>query len=216
MPAAPQDEYGTTAACYDLLVEPLVRRIRRRVTELIAAGRYRLVLDCCCGTGRQARLLAAAPGRRVIGIDRSPAMLAQAGRNRSGGLDWVRADARFLGLRSAAFDAAVVSFALHEKSAPSAARMLDELRRVLRPGGRLLVVDFAPPHHVWSRIAHRFIARIERAAGRRHYRHYLAFIAAGGLAPLLTAARFRVSSCRHWFADAVVVVEAESELRRQF
>lgn len=214
MHGATQDEYETTAIFYDLLVEPPLRRIRRRVTKLIAAGRTQLVLDCCCGTGRQARLLAAAPGSRVIGLDRSPAMLAQAARKRPPGLDWVRADARFLGLKSAAFDAAVVSFALHEKSAPAAARMLDELRRVLRPGGRLVVVDFDPPHHTWSRIAHRFIARIERAAGRRHYRHYLAFLAAGGLAPLLTAARFRVRGRRHWLADAVVVIEAEAELGR--
>lgn len=202
-----QDEYRSVASVYDCLVEPLARRIRRRTAKVLGGGKRVLVLDLCCGTGIQARLLAGA-GFRVVGLDRSPAMLAKASRNRAAGPRWILGDAQFLGFGPGVFDAAVVSFALHEKPLASARAMLCGLRRVLRAGGKLVIVDFEVPHHGGSRIAHQVIARIERAAGRRHFLNYRAFLRSGGLAPLLSNTGFTVGRTSRYYFESIILVEA--------
>lgn len=91
------------------------------------------VLDLGCGKGRFASRLADA-GARVIGLDISSAMLAEAV-----DLARVRASARRLPFADASFDA-VVAVEVFEHL-PDIAGTLDELARVLRPGGRLAIVD---------------------------------------------------------------------------
>jgi ubiquinone/menaquinone biosynthesis C-methylase UbiE len=207
MTQTPNDEYQLAAPVYDFFVEPMARRIRRDILKILASCDCRRVLDLCCGTGKQASLLASA-GHRVIGLDLSSAMLAKASRNRAAHLDWVLGDAEILGFENGAFDAGVVSFALHEKPRQSARHMLRELQRVLRTGARLLIVDFDVPRYARSRIAHKLISRIERAAGRRHFRNYRAFLRDGGLAPLLAAADFQVNRTRHYYSESIVLVDA--------
>jgi SAM-dependent methyltransferase len=95
----------------------------------------RRVLDLGCGKGRFARALCER-GASVVGLDLSAAML-----NEAKGIDRVRASARRLPFRPASFDA-VVAVEVFEHLAP---RSLDlvcvEARRVLRPGGTLVIVD---------------------------------------------------------------------------
>ena len=91
------------------------------------------MLDLGCGKGRFAARLEEA-GAKVVGLDLSAAMLAEAK-----GLDRVRASARRLPFADGAFDA-VVAVEVFEHLAGLDA-VLGEVRRVLRPGGRLAVVD---------------------------------------------------------------------------
>ncbi|MBN1418039.1 MAG: class I SAM-dependent methyltransferase [Planctomycetes bacterium] len=137
-------------AFYRRIEAGLHRRIAR---ELRFAER---IVDIGCGDCRLTRLLAGEGGdrgggemprtyrrqreRRVTGIDVSEAEFPKPGMPR-GRLRCVKADARALGfLRTGAFDAAVSLYSLHELKAPMAC--LRELRRLLRPGGELLIVDF--------------------------------------------------------------------------
>jgi ubiquinone/menaquinone biosynthesis C-methylase UbiE len=93
----------------------------------------RRVLDLGCGKGRFAARLEE-EGARVVGIDLSAAMLAE-----GGGLDRVRASARRLPFADRAFDAVVAVEVFEHLAAID--RVLGEVRRVLRPGGVLAVVD---------------------------------------------------------------------------
>jgi ubiquinone/menaquinone biosynthesis C-methylase UbiE len=99
------------------------------------------LLDVPCGFGRHAVPLARA-GFRVVGVDRSDALLAEARRRASSErrLKFVRADYRELPLADASFDAAVNLFSsLGYLGDEEDVRVLAEIRRVLRPGGRLVI-----------------------------------------------------------------------------
>jgi len=108
-----------------------------------------LVVDVACGTGDLAALAAAA-GARAIGVDFAPAMLARAcGR----GAALVRGDAAALPLRPACADAVTCGFALRNVVEIDA--VLAEAGRVLRPGGRLVLLEIAAPHGAALRWLHR-------------------------------------------------------------
>jgi ubiquinone/menaquinone biosynthesis C-methylase UbiE len=99
------------------------------------------VLDCPCGYGRHSIVLASA-GYRVVGVDRSPVLLDEARRRADGGEwpQWRQADHRDLPLEDASFDAALNLFsALGYRGEEGDRQTLGELRRVLRPGGALVV-----------------------------------------------------------------------------
>jgi ubiquinone/menaquinone biosynthesis C-methylase UbiE len=99
------------------------------------------VLDVPCGFGRHSLPLAEA-GYRVVGVDRSPSLLAEAER-RAGGAEWprfVRADYRELPFPDGSFDAAVNLFtSLGYLGDEDDTRVLGEIARVLRPDGRLVI-----------------------------------------------------------------------------
>ena len=100
------------------------------------------VLDAGCGTGRLAAELADSGAARVWGVDASPEMLAVAReKTRRAGFKEARLEA--LPFTNGWFDAAVAWLVVHLVTRPEA---LAELRRVLRPGGRLAVVTFDPEH----------------------------------------------------------------------
>jgi SAM-dependent methyltransferase len=101
------------------------------------------VLDLGCGTGITSRPLAKrAPGALVVGLDALTPMLRYAKkRGRSlGGLRWVHADAQSLPFAAASFDVVNCQGALHNFRDLAAA--LEEIARVLRPGGRLTVATY--------------------------------------------------------------------------
>jgi SAM-dependent methyltransferase len=94
------------------------------------------VLDLGCGEGQVARLAAAGGARQVVGVDASAAQIAEAGR-RGGGVAYARASAASLPLVAARFDAVVSCLVLEHLDDLDAA--LDEVSRVLRPGGRFVM-----------------------------------------------------------------------------
>ncbi len=102
------------------------------------------VLEAGCGVGAQTVILAQAnPGARIISIDRSPDSLARAREavesRGLGNVEFREADLMRLPFADAQFDAAFVCFVLEHLREPLAA--LRELRRVLRPGGALEVIE---------------------------------------------------------------------------
>jgi demethylmenaquinone methyltransferase/2-methoxy-6-polyprenyl-1,4-benzoquinol methylase len=118
----------------------LDRRWRRATVAAVVAPGDR-VLDACCGTGDLA-LAAARAGGRVTGLDFSERMLEHA-RRKSTAVEWVSGDVLALPFADAAFDAATVGFGV--RNLDDHARGLAELRRVLRPGGRLGVLEITRP-----------------------------------------------------------------------
>src|SRR5438445_6740069 len=121
---------------------PAERAAWDRILALVLEGREALdALDAGCGTGFLSFELAAR-GHRVIGVDFSPAMLAEARRKaaqQNFSVRFEQADAEQLPFPPDSFDLAVSRHVLWTLPHPEAA--VDEWIRVLRPGGRLVVVD---------------------------------------------------------------------------
>jgi demethylmenaquinone methyltransferase/2-methoxy-6-polyprenyl-1,4-benzoquinol methylase len=103
------------------------------------------VLDVACGTGDLTLLLAkATPATEVVGGDFTPQMLDVARRrNRHDKIRYVHADAMDLPFEDRSFDALTIAFGIRNVADPAAA--LREFRRVLKPGGRLVILEFATP-----------------------------------------------------------------------
>ena len=129
-------------------------RWRRRAVDALGLPPGARVLDLCTGT---ADLLVEALGRdgtrRGLGLDLSTSMLARAADKLArAGLDerarLVAGDAQRLPLASSLFDGALVAFGIRNVGDPAAA--LAELGRVLRPGGRLVVLEFSTPRGLFG------------------------------------------------------------------
>jgi demethylmenaquinone methyltransferase/2-methoxy-6-polyprenyl-1,4-benzoquinol methylase len=117
---------------------------RRRAARLTRLQPGQTALDLCTGTGKLAHELVplVRPGGRVIGIDFSPGMLELA-RQREPEVDFRQGDVTRLSEADASVDAVTIGFGLRNLVNRDAA--LREMWRVLRPGRRLVVLEFAPP-----------------------------------------------------------------------
>jgi demethylmenaquinone methyltransferase/2-methoxy-6-polyprenyl-1,4-benzoquinol methylase len=137
------------APYYDFVTRPF-RRLRDRVTDLAQIGPTMRVLDVATGTGEQAFSFATRAAE-VVGIDLSDAMLDIARRkNQLPNITFQRADAVALPFSDESFDVACISFALHEMPRSIRHRALREMTRVVRPGGRIVVVDWGLPKRRFS------------------------------------------------------------------
>jgi len=128
------EPYDANAAGYAEHLDPTLAAAAERLAELAEAGRATRLLDLATGTGAAARA-AARRGAAVIGVDRSPGMLAVA-RELSPEIDLRRADACALPFDRGMFDAVVCGLSLSHFADREQA--LREVLRVLQPGGRLV------------------------------------------------------------------------------
>ena len=117
--------------------EPFYGAYKRRVRELLRARRGGRFLDVGAGAGDSALALTAESGARAVGADRS---LTMAGAMRKGGLAYVTVvDAHRLPFQDACFDGAWADRVLQHVEDPD--RVVDEMTRVVRPGGRIVLAD---------------------------------------------------------------------------
>ena len=139
-----QRMFDRIAPVYDamnrVMTVGLDRRWRRITVDQVVRKGDR-VLDACCGTGDLA-IAARARGADVVGLDFSEAMLERA-RSKSREIEWVRGDVLALPFDDASFDAVTVGFGVRNVDDLDAG--LRELRRVLRPGGRVGILEITRP-----------------------------------------------------------------------
>jgi demethylmenaquinone methyltransferase/2-methoxy-6-polyprenyl-1,4-benzoquinol methylase len=141
--------FDRIAPVYDAMNHAMTAGLDRRWRRLTVAAVVRpgdRVLDACCGTGDLA-IAARAAGGEVTGLDFSPAMLERA-RRKEPRIDWVRGDALALPFADATFDAATVGFGV--RNLDDLETGVRELARVLRPGGRLGVLEITRPRGMLS------------------------------------------------------------------
>lgn len=143
---------------YDFITRVLFAGRRRTAfRELAAAAGIRpgdRVLDVGCGTGYFVRMLAeiVGPNGSVVGVDAAPEMVAHAAsRSRSAGnVTFEVGSASALSFPGSSFDVVVSSLTMHHLAAADQLPAMREMRRVLKPGGRLLIAEFQAPHrHGW-------------------------------------------------------------------
>ena len=158
---APQEKAAVVEAMFDriaphydrmnrLLTWRLDARWRRRAVRQLGIGPGDVVLDLGCGTGDMAALARAA-GARVVGLDVAARMLDVA-RARRAADALLRADATRLPLRGGTVSAVMSAFAL--RNLVAIPPMLAEAARVLRPGGRLALLEVDEPRLALLRWGH--------------------------------------------------------------
>jgi len=120
------------------------RAWRRRAARLADLRPGSVVLDLCTGTGKLAGELlpCVRPGGRVIGLDFSPRMLELA-RGQVPGVEFQLGDVMTLPFADGNIDAVTIAFGL--RNLVDRERGLREMLRVLKPGGRLVILEFRPP-----------------------------------------------------------------------
>lgn len=169
---------------YDLVARLVMneRAIKGRVVALAALPPEGHLLDLGCGTGTLAILAKQAhPHATVVGMDGDPRILGMARRKaeRAGvAVQFDEGMAYALPYPDASFDAATATLMLHHLTPDQRAQTLVEARRVLRPGGRLVLADIASPHNGRMGLATHVRELFARGHyhGRRHGGH-----APGGL-----------------------------------
>ena len=136
--------FDRIAPVYDVMNHVMTAGLDRRWRKLAAQEVVwpgDRVLDACCGTGDLA-VEAERRGGRVVGLDFSERMLERA-RKKSGAIEWVQGDALALPFGDGEFDAATVGFGVRNLADLEGG--LRELARVLRPGGKLAVLEITRP-----------------------------------------------------------------------
>jgi ubiquinone/menaquinone biosynthesis C-methylase UbiE len=153
---------------YDPLHRWLLRdaALRAPLVALAALAPGQRALDLGCGTATLTLLLAARyPRAIIVGLDADPAVLAIAGRKshrRRAELPLTRALAQRLPFADASFDCLLACLVLHHLDFAAKRRALAEAYRVLRPGGRVLLVDFGAPHDRLARAIGLAVAGLEQ------------------------------------------------------
>nr|WP_238345701.1 FAD-dependent oxidoreductase [Actinopolymorpha cephalotaxi] len=216
--------FDDAADTYDLLVgsnpgyHTHLRRSARRLVPLSGDGSGLRLLDLGCGTGAStAALLRVAPRARVVAVDGSAGMLAQARRKPwPAGVTFVHADAGDLTAGLAAvgehepFDGALAAYLLRNLDDPDA--LLREVFGLLRPGGTLAVHEYSVAGSplssaVWRAVSTSIIVPMGRAVSGHpalyeHLRHsVLHFDSVGELSARLRSAgytRVRVAPMSGW------------------
>ena len=160
--------FDHVAGRYDLTNDVLSlgqdRYWRREVVRAVGAKPGQKVLDLAAGTGTSSVPFVRA-GAQVVSSDFSLGMLAE-GKRRFPDLSFVAGDATALPFADDAFDAVTISFGLRNVVDVDAALL--ELRRVTRPGGRLVVCEFSHPAWAPFRIVYeRYLMRALPPIARR-------------------------------------------------
>jgi demethylmenaquinone methyltransferase/2-methoxy-6-polyprenyl-1,4-benzoquinol methylase len=156
------DLFGVLAPRYDLINDlqslGLHRHWKQLLADMAGVKPGQKALDLCCGTGDLAFALHRA-GAEVVGLDFSAAMLEVARKRaqqlpaqpKAPPLEFISGDAMEIPFGPRSFDIVSVGYGL--RNLKSWERGLEEMARVARPGGKLLVLDFGKPENwLWRRL----------------------------------------------------------------
>lgn len=138
---------------------------RRAAVRMAGVREGEEVLDCACGTGDLTLAFARTGAKRVVGTDFTPEMLEIAGdklpkarlRDGSGRVSFRRADAMDLPFEDGSFDVVSIAFGIRNVSEPK--RAIAEFFRVLRPGGRMVILEFDEPRNPLVRLGNNLYTR---------------------------------------------------------
>lgn len=193
---------------YSNLVDPFLRGVRLYALRLSGMRAGERVLDVCCGTGDQVYYYAQT-GLLATGIDLDPAMLRLATKDKRikvlDNVSFQLADARSLPFTDNSFDGASISFALHEKEKDARDEVISEMKRVVRPGGVLVFIDFQAP--LPKKTFSRLVRAVEFIAGRQHYKCFKDYLAQGGLDVLLARNRLTEAKRDYLIGGLITIIK---------
>lgn len=179
------DPYRKTVKAYERFIDGMNKGLKLVGIRMFRPVKGMNILDVGCGTGTHLELYQRYQCN-LVGLDLSPSMLGAARRrlNESTHLDL--GDARHMPYAAGRFDLVILMLTLHEMPAHVRPSVLNEVKRLLKKDGRILMVEFhtGPYQPIQGWITRIIILISEIAAGRAHFRNYRNFMAEGGLESL--------------------------------
>lgn len=183
---AVREMFAGIAGKYDFLnhflslnIDKRWRRKVRAKLQTILENKDAVVLDVACGTGDLSLELKRDSAARVIGTDFCRPMLAIAHTKtakREYDIPYVEGDAMELSFADASFDALTIAFGL--RNLPNFGKGLEELHRVLKPGGKIVILEFSSPivpgfhqlfHFYFARVLPRIGGAVSGSRGAYEY-----------------------------------------------
>src|SRR3989344_1218921 len=155
---------------YDLVAVSL-RAIRNDIIKNINLKPGSKVIDLACGTGTQAIKLAQ-NGHVVTGIDISPDMVSRAKRKNKGANNPVFKikNATKTSYPESSFDVSIISFALHDMPHSMRREVIKEAKRVTRPNGKIVIVDYSKHS---NRVTRKLLYYLTKTWESRYYDNFL-------------------------------------------
>jgi len=188
-----RDPYQNFANKYDKYVEPFNSVVRQIAMSMFPPQKGMVVLDVGCGTGTNLSLYQRA-GCKVFGIDLSLSMLEVARIKLSTRANLIQGDASEMPYPNNFFNIIIAFLTLHEMPGYIRAEVMDEMTRILKHDGRILLVDYHPgpirfPKGWWYKTV---ILTFEILAGREHFINYRDFLGKHGIPGLIDSQKLNV------------------------
>lgn len=191
------DPYKKSAKKFDILVEPLISALRQIGMKVYPPKEEMLVLDVGCGTGTNLSLYHKA-GCSVFGIDSSPSMLEEAKNKLGDNAELLLGSASEMHFPDKFFDLVISMLALHEMPRKIRPQVMNEMVRVLKQEGRILLIDYHPGSisfpKGWTYKA--AIYFFEIAAGREHFKNFRDFLANNGIPGLIASHKLAIENTK--------------------
>lgn len=195
---------------FDLVMLGTLKKDRRAMAE--ALNGCTAVVDIGCGSGPSTQALAETAIHEIVGLDASPYLLQHAAA-RYPHLRFIQGLAEETGLPAQHFDGVAACFVFHEIPPRQADRALDEFRRILKPGGRVVLLEpateqfFSKPWallkaHGWKGLYFWWLARFV-------YEPFVQAWHKRDIRDWLTAHGFRLLSDRLLFPSRLIVAQLE-------
>jgi len=197
-------EYDAMASYYDKVLEPILWKMRRKIIKISNIQKGMKVLEVACGTGTQAVRFKKA-GAEYTGVDLSPAMLDIAEKKK---LECLHADGTELPLEDNIFDLSTITLALHEVDPVVSEQIVNEMLRVTKSEGSLVLVDYTLPAKktLYSGLAYKSVYYIEKLVGGSHYSNYLKFMKSGGLISFLESFDLEIQEMQSIFGGNIGII----------
>ena len=206
-------EYDSMASYYDKVLEPVLWKMRRKIVKVSNIHSGMKVLEVACGTGTQAVRFKKA-GAEYIGVDLSPAMLDVANKRN---IECLHADGRELPLEENTFDLSTITLALHEVDPEIRKQIVEEMIRVTKPDGFLVIVDYtiSGRNNIISTLSDRVIHYVEKLVGGSHYRNYRKFMKSGGLISFLEPFDPEIIEAKFIFSGNIGIIKLKKNFTKR-
>jgi len=198
-----KSNYNLMAKIYDPIFYLALKSIRIAVMNELLKYKEKIILDLCCGTGNQIKLLSKHGFRNLYCLDISDSMLEIAKRSDSS-IKIYNEDATKTSFDNASFDVVIISFAIHEKDRNTQQALINEAYRIIKKDGFMLVVDYVFDNKT-TKFGKILISIIERIAGGEHYRNFKNYIQNKGLSSLIKKDKFKLIKCNRMSSGAVTI-----------
>ncbi len=188
-----KDPYVYSAKVYDRLFESMNKGLRLAGLRLYRPKAGMNILDVGCGTGVHLELYQRYECN-LFGLDSSGAMLEVARRRLGNTAKLELGNAAKMNYEANKFDLIICMLTVHEMNPEMRSATIQEMKRVMKTGGRMIFIDFnpGPVQTLEGWIPKIIITLSELAAGREHYRSYRHFMSHGGLDSLFETSGLKV------------------------